>query len=407
MGEKENILLIEKLITDEDFDKLKDHFKDINIFKVMGIDQNEIRHSNTIAWLLDPSKNHNLGALFFQKLMAQLFEKDTDYFNDRDINILQLLLNDIDDMKVSREKEDIDILVVSKKSNFVLCIENKIKADISENQLKKYYKHIKEHYSSYNMIFLLLSPAGFKAPPDKSDNPEDWFPASYEDIVKILRSILDLDIEQKVRYIIDDYIKLLEKENIVGNVKLDEILSSLFTKHKDAIDLLLEHSKKSKESQPVRRVQGIIKEILQEYEEKIVGIKETASSLSFNTTNMNKYFPSDQNKPGSWTDGQKYKYWVILDRPDKARMYLQVGPLGQDDDIKKKMELMQNEFNPTQKMTPKHNKIKDWYININWTHDSLEDLNKDERVQDMKTEIRNTLNKILQWEETELKKLFP
>jgi len=408
MGERENILLIEKLITDEDFDKLKDYFKDINIFKVTGIELNEIRHSNTIAWLLDPFENHNLGALFFQKFMSQLFEKDPDYFNDKNINILQLLINDIDDVEVFREKKDIDILIVSRKLNFVFCIENKINAGIGDQQLNKYYKYINEYYSSLNKIFLLLSPSGNEVSADKSENHDDWISASYEDIVKILRSILELDIEQKVKYIIDDYIKLLEKENIVENIKLDEILSSLYAKHKDAIDLLLKHQ----ESQPViRRVQEIFKGIFQEYQKegKIICNKTIDSfSISFNTTNMNKYFPPVEDRPGSWGDGAKYKYWCFLkERTIKPRIFLQLGPLGQDDDTKRKMDLVRKAVYPTKKgWTEQYNLVKDWDIDIDWKSDSLEALNKDKHVQDMKEEIRKTLEQILRWEETEVKNIL-
>jgi hypothetical protein len=407
MGEKENILLIEKLITDEDFDKLKGHSKDINFYKVTGIDQNEIRHSNIIAWLFDPFENHNLGALFFQKFMSQLFENAPDYFNDRKINILNLLLNDFDDMEVFREKKAIDILVVSKSMNFVLCIENKINAGISDTQLIKYYKYINERYSSFNKIFLLLSRTGIEVPVDKSENPEDWIPASYEDIVKILRSLLELDIEQKVWYIIDDYIKLLEKEDIVENAELDGILSRLCTKHKDAIDLLLKYQ----ESQPViRRVQEIFKEIFLEYqnERKVICNKTIDSfSISFNTTNMNKYFQPVQDRSGSWRDGTKYKYWIFLkERSSKPRIFLQVGPLGQDDDTIKKMDLIRNAVNPKKRWTEQYNLIKDWEIDIDWTSDSLEILNKDEYVQEMKAEIRKTMDQILCWEETEVRKIF-
>jgi len=412
MDEREKILLIEKLITDEEFYNLKNYFKDINIFKVMGINQKEIKHSNTIAWLLDPFASHNLGALFFQKFMSQLFEKDPDYFNDRfndsNINILHLLLNDIDDMKVFREKENIDILVVSKKLKIVFCIENKINAGINNEQLDKYYKYINEHYSSFSKFFLLLSPAGYEVPVDKSENPEDWISASYEDIVKILRSILKLYLEQKVRYIIGDYVKFLEKENIVGNVELDGILSSLCAKHKDAIDLLLNYQK----SQPViNRVREIFKETFQDYEKqgKIVCKKSTIDSFwfFFSTTNMNKYFPPDQNRQGSWKFDveAKYQYWVNLNERTcpPPRIVLQLGPLGQDDDTIRKMDLIRKKINPTKKKwSGQYNLIKVWDINIDWTLDSLEDLNDEH----MKAEIRKTLDEILLWEETEIKNIL-
>jgi len=415
MGEKENILLIEKLITDEDFDKLNDYFKDINninIFDVVGIELKEIRHSNTIAWLLDPLENHNLGALFFQRFMSHLFEKDPDYFNDRfidkNINILHLLLNDIVDMKVFREKENIDILVVSRKLKIVFCIENKIKAGISNTQLDKYYKYINENYSSFSKFFLLLSPAGYKVPVDKSENPEDWISASYEDIVKILRSILKLEIEQKVKYIIGDYIKFLEKENIVGNDELDGILSRLCAKHKGAIDLLLKYQK----SQPLfNRVREIFKETLQDYEKqgKIVCRKNTNPFwFYFSTTNMNKYLPYDQNRPGSWKwdPGVKYQYWVDLkeDSCPPPRIVLELGPQGQDDDTIRKMNLILKSVDSKEvTASNQYRRTKNWDINIDWTNDSLEDLNDEH----MKAEIRKTLDEVLRWEETEVKKLFP
>jgi hypothetical protein len=403
MGEKENILLIEKLITDNDFDKLKDYFKDINIFKVMGIDQNEIRHSNTIAWFLDPFKNHNLGSLFFQKFMSYMFEKDPDYFNDRNINILHLLLTDIDDMKVFREKEDIDILVVSKKLKFVICIENKINAGIGDTQLDKYYKYINEHYSSFSKFFLLLSPAGYEVPVDKSENPEAWISASYEDIVKILRSILELDIDQKVKYIIGDYIKLLEKENIVENVKLDEILSSLCAKHKDAIDLLLKYQ----ESQPaIRRLREVIKETFLEYDKtkKIICNKNSLDTfrLVFYTTNMNKYFQPVDDKSGSWSEGTKYRYWIYL-RDKSPCLVFELGPLEQDDDTIKKMNLIRKSVKLKEvTASAKYRQTKFWDINIDWTYDSLENMNDEH----MRLEIRKTLDEILQWEETEVKNIL-
>ena len=36
-----------------------------NIFKVLKLDNHEIRHSNFLAWLLNPKENHNLQGNFF------------------------------------------------------------------------------------------------------------------------------------------------------------------------------------------------------------------------------------------------------------------------------------------------------------------------------------------------------
>jgi hypothetical protein len=44
-----------------EFDKLHSKFNRFNPFKILRVDKFEIRHSNVISWLLDPSGNHNLG----------------------------------------------------------------------------------------------------------------------------------------------------------------------------------------------------------------------------------------------------------------------------------------------------------------------------------------------------------
>ena len=51
----------DKLLKDEDFDKLDLGLKIPNIFQILRISKNEIRHSNFLSWLLDPNQSHKLG----------------------------------------------------------------------------------------------------------------------------------------------------------------------------------------------------------------------------------------------------------------------------------------------------------------------------------------------------------
>ena len=54
----------DSLLKDEDFDKLDLGLKNPNIFQILRISKTEIRHSNFLAWLLDPSQSHKLGIFF-------------------------------------------------------------------------------------------------------------------------------------------------------------------------------------------------------------------------------------------------------------------------------------------------------------------------------------------------------
>ena len=51
MEEKNIKQLYDKLLKDEDFDKLDLGLKNPNIFQILRISKNEIRHSNFLSWL--------------------------------------------------------------------------------------------------------------------------------------------------------------------------------------------------------------------------------------------------------------------------------------------------------------------------------------------------------------------
>ena len=55
------------LLNDIEFDELDLGLKKPNIFQILSITRAEIRHSNFLAWLLDPNESHKLGGLFLEK----------------------------------------------------------------------------------------------------------------------------------------------------------------------------------------------------------------------------------------------------------------------------------------------------------------------------------------------------
>ena len=380
MDNNEKILALEKLITDDDFKQLRDLTKYVNIYKIIGMGNQEIKHSNTIAWFLDPLESHNLGSLFFQKIISHLFNEKPDYFNDKDINILELLLSDLDDAKVVREENNIDILFRSQKAKFILCIENKVWAGLSKDQLNNYREDIMERYDeSYKKVFVFLSPFGYKVPDNKSRHPKDWIPLSYQIIVDILDSIPKLDIEQKIKYIIDDYINLLKKEHIVENPELDKLLGKLCGKHKDAIDILLSYSSNYK-----ARIKNVYKLIIDE--DFRISSQSNSNWLAFRTEKMNNIFPKNKDNSGFWEDGTKYIYGIGL---EKAKPYImfQIGSQGQDS---KTIEMLKNVSN-TQDITAEQPfvNIEFGELNIFWYTDE----------ENIKNEIMKKLEEIDRWED--------
>lgn len=63
---------IAQLEHSRDFARLHQKFHQFNPLKVLRVDQFEIRHSNVLAWLLNPNENHQLGSFFVKRLLSRL-----------------------------------------------------------------------------------------------------------------------------------------------------------------------------------------------------------------------------------------------------------------------------------------------------------------------------------------------
>ena len=64
------------LLKDPDFDRLDLELKNPNIFQILRISNNEIRHSNFLSWLLDPNQSHKLGDVFLKRFLREIFSSN-------------------------------------------------------------------------------------------------------------------------------------------------------------------------------------------------------------------------------------------------------------------------------------------------------------------------------------------
>nr|WP_277895181.1 PD-(D/E)XK nuclease family protein [Enterococcus lactis] len=123
-----------------------------NIFQILKLSKNEIRHSNFLAFLFAPNETHNLSDEFFKMFLKRYIDSNDD--TKAAINYFDALLNSYEDLIVYRENKNIDILLVSEKNKIVVCIENKILSSESRGQLNKYQRYIERNYSNYKKIFV-------------------------------------------------------------------------------------------------------------------------------------------------------------------------------------------------------------------------------------------------------------
>src|SRR4051812_20213089 len=100
---------------DVDLQQLEDAISRFNIFEAIGATNKELRHSNFLAYLLDPGQSHGLSDRFARALLAH--------------PKVLLELNDGESfahIDVRREYRYTDILIIDHMRGYVVIIENKI-----------------------------------------------------------------------------------------------------------------------------------------------------------------------------------------------------------------------------------------------------------------------------------------
>jgi len=239
---------LEAFRMDDGLKNLTKKLNEFNPFRILRIESFEIRHSNMLAWLLNPKGNHELGNAFLKSFLYKTINNkenkpkvdaleggariiknigSLDDYSDLDYSDL-----DYSDLIIEREKYQIDILATSTKGTFVLLIENKIYSDERTNQLETYYKKVKEAYRKHIVLPIYLTL--FSEPPSHNS----YFVASYLDIVEILDDEIkkNKNKSDKPSYqFINDYNKIL-KELLNMDKEIDDLCRGIFAEHRDAID---------------------------------------------------------------------------------------------------------------------------------------------------------------------------
>jgi len=276
MGKHQQIL---SLIEDtQEFTLLHNHFNRFNPFKVLNIDNYEIRHSNVLYWLMDPKGNHDLGSFFINKFIAKVFV-NPENLEEKDklgnYDVLKLSRNSYHDLIVKTElatstKKRIDLLAISPIHKVAILIENKYWSSESAGQLEEYIEYVRSEYPGYKVIPVFLTL--------QNDTPThaDYLKLGYSDIFDILKNLIDSNkdyMNSHVQSFISYYIDILE-DQLVQNNELNEIGINLYKNHKEAIDSLYSIGKEKSES-----VDDEMMEIYSDYKVTIDFIKKVSDSI--------------------------------------------------------------------------------------------------------------------------------
>ena len=365
--EEQKNALAELMMDDEWPSALREWLPGVNVFNVLKLSRYEIRHSNMLAWLLDPSESHGLGTEFLDRFIKKAIRADREWRDDKGLRNAEFLTHEWDNAivrrewpilegekangkkdnakKKSKDKGAIDVLIKTKKDDgqlFVVAIENKIDAEDGDGQLEKYENAIKGQFQGGRYLFVYLTPDGSEPGKAADEIKKAWICLPYSEIYEMLDEVLEMNMPmlENARMLIQDY-KIHIRNNIMTNDKREEVCTEIYRKHKDAFDLVYKYAEMNGPIGAVRdAISAWIKELCARRNEEYIlmekGKNDGAPSLSFQTKRMNqilKKLPEDG--VGSWGNRDVYYYrfdvkWNAKKYEGCVNLYMEFGVRGRE-----------------------------------------------------------------------------
>ena len=364
----------DKLLKDEDFDKLDLGLKNPNIFQILRITKNEIRHSNFLSWLLDPNQSHKLGDIFLKRFLREVFSSDK-FGNIDQVDVEGM---DLSKVEIQREWKNIDILI--KLENVVVCVENKVLSKEHSDQLKRYKEIIENQFPNHHQTFVYLTPEG-----DTSEDESDTYePISYGFIVESLDRIISVygeSLNEQVKNYIKDYITIIKRE-LMGTDKLTELSKKIYQNHKELFDFIIEHKPEF-----VDDIRVIMKEEVQK-RGWILG-SENKYYVRWLTPKTQKYIYYNKDKKNGWNKRESFLFEIVLTpSSNKFNFKTVLSPCDTQYNSKRVEEILL-EINGF-----RESKGKKWFVNIDkkdkFIYEEIPSMSDDE----IRLEVNKFLDKI-------------
>lgn len=242
MEEIENQL--KELILDEGFTSLQNlASEEVNLMEILGVAKKELQHSNFLAWLFSPNESHNLGDFAIKEFIKLYFRENQfqDLGLQTRLSVFDFVRLDFDDLEIKREHKNIDLILLSKKNEFCIVIENKIYSAEGKGQLKKYRTWIENKFPNFKYkiyIFLSLFEQNI------SEEEQDYYlQLDYTHIVKLIEQIIQTQsLAGKTKFVFEQYLQTL-KSMLNQNEEIEKIAESLYQKYQPAFDLVFKYAK--------------------------------------------------------------------------------------------------------------------------------------------------------------------
>ena len=257
MDAAEQYAALEKFDQDLDLAELERQLSEFDLFRLLNVNwrQEEI-HSQVLAWLLNPRKNHQLGDAFLRGFLSAT-------------TALELSGADLSAARVQREWPNevdgqrgfLDILILDEEKQFLCAIENKVYSEEHSRQLTRYRRALETDYPDFTRFYLFLSPRGVSAY-DVAER-EHWRPVDYGVVCQVVEKTVAISagsISEDVRAFLRQYANCLRRYILGGDADIQKLAATVHRRHKAAIDFI----NATAPNYYRREVGRIVKEVVQE-----------------------------------------------------------------------------------------------------------------------------------------------
>jgi hypothetical protein len=314
---------LEAFITDNpELERLEGLLAQFNIFEAIGAVRHEVRHSDFLAYLLNPQENHGLGDAFLKRLLQKSLASVGR--SDLPVTLIDLDFWNLDAASVQREWQRIDIFLRDEVHQFSVIIENKIDTGERNDQLARYYDLVRREFPNDRILALYLTKEG--------DDPTDvrYIPIGYGLVCEIIEHLTERrasTLGTDVRTLMTHYAQMLRR-HIMSDTDIARLCGLIYQKHKAALDLIYEH-------RPNRQ---------QELIQFVKGLVETEPMLKLGSVDNRRWrhcVYHDRMAPPSLN----IMFFVFNTTPDPLSLRLVIGP--GDEDIRRRVfEIVANHQPP-------------------------------------------------------------
>lgn len=291
--DKQNALAaLERFVVDNDeLLELEERIGRFNIFDALRIVDREVKHSDFLAWLLDPRESHGQSGLFLRAILMDLFKSARENGFSCPASPIELDGEELRGVEVRREWRNIDLLIRCDQPRFVVAVENKIKSGEHSNQLSRYQETVRAEFGGVASMYVFLTVEGDDPSEDAKEN---WVPYSYGDLHRVLERVRNANktsIGDDVRAFLDHYLRLI-RGRLMDDKKIVELCELIYKNHRQALQLIYEHA-----GSPAAGLLGEIERMIAEHSGQWHIVNKTSKLVNFIPQQWLDLFPPIGSRP--------------------------------------------------------------------------------------------------------------